>query len=414
MIHIKNILKRTTVAALFGAAMVGVASCSQDETLSHQAEAAPQPIGFNVVLDHQAATTRAVTSITNDTFSAFDVWAFKADANKTSDETFVMGVSASKGYQISKSSTYGVVDSIQQANVGTKIWGYANKRQETFWPSDGTQSLSFYALSPSTVNTAVTNQTVNITKAAPSFTYTITHDSQTDIIAAGKTVNLTDINKYGVTGVIWMAVPLQFKHTMSLIDFDAKLQAGYPGLSVTVYDITICNAARTGTCTVNPADNTVSWGSLATKETDAYKFTTGTTTTGITLNTTTGSDGEVETAKPLTNGTTATNSDDNWMVIPQQLTKWADNTAITAANTNSQSYLKIHCTISQNGHNLLTEDYVYVPFEANWQPNTHYTYHLIFGLGRDSTGKSNGSDLTFTVSTSDWATGSPTNPNLNN
>jgi len=210
-----------------------------------------------------------------------------------------------------------------------------------------------------------------------------------------------------------MAVPLTFKHTMALVDFQAKLQEGYPGLSVTVYDITICNAYRKGTCTINPADNTVSWGSFDTKETDAYKFTTGTTTAGITLNTTTGYDGEVATEKPLTNGTATTNTD-NWMVIPQQsLTKWADNTTITAANTNGQCYLKIHCTISQNGFNLLTEDYVYVPFEPNWQPNKHYTYTLVFGLGRNSSGVSNGSDITFTVSTSDWATGTTTNPNLN-
>lgn len=413
MILIKNILQRAIAATLFGMAVMAVVSCSQDDTLSRQTEAEPQPIGFNVVLDRQTASTRAVTSITDATFNAFDVWAFKADASKAEDMTYVMGVSASKGYQISRTSTYGVIDSVQQANSGTKIWGYANKRQETFWPSDGTQSLSFYALSPSTVNTAVTNQTVAVTKTSPSFTYTISHDSQTDIIAAGTTVNLTDINKYGVTGVIWMAVPLTFKHTMALVDFQAKLQGGYPGLSVTVYDITICNAYRKGTCTINPADNTVSWGSFDTKETDAYKFTTGTTTAGITLNTTTGYDGEVATEKPLTNGTATTNTD-NWMVIPQQsLTKWADNTTITAANTSGQCYLKIHCTISQNGFNLLTENYVYVPFEPNWQPNKHYTYTLVFGLGRNSSGVSNGSDITFTVSTSDWATGTTTNPNLN-
>lgn len=409
MILIKNILQRAIAATLFGMAVMAVVSCSQDDTLSRQTEAEPQPIGFNVVLDRQTASTRAVTSITDATFNAFDVWAFKADASKAEDMTYVMGVSASKGYQISRTSTYGVIDSVQQANSGTKIWGYANKRQETFWPSDGTQSLSFYALSPSTVNTAVTNQTVAVTKTSPSFTYTISHDSQTDIIAAGTTVNLTDINKYGVTGVIWMAVPLTFKHTMALVDFQAKLQEGYPGLSVTVYDITICNAYRKGTCTINPAGNTVSWGSLDTKETDAYKFTTGTTTDGITLNTTTGSDGAVATTVPLTNGSESTNSD-NLLVIPQSLTKWDTSTAI--GNTTSQSYLKIHCKITQNGFNLLTEDYVYVPFEAEWQPNKHYTYNLTFGLGRDSSGKSNGSDITFTVTASDWAAQTAQNPGL--
>ena len=409
MLMIKSISQCVMVATLLGVAAMTVASCSQNETLSAHDESAPQPIGFNVVLNHQNSTTRAVTSITNDTFSAFDVWAFKADTDKESDETYVMGVSASQGYQISKTSTYGVIDSVQQANTDKKIWGYANKRQETFWPSDGTQQLSFYALSPSTVSSAVTNQTVSITKTSPSFTYTVSHDSQTDIIAAGKTVHLTDINKYGVTGVVWMAVPLTFKHTMALVDFNAKLQSGYPNLSVTVYDITICNAYRKGTCTINPADNTVSWGSFDTKETDAYKFTTGTTTDGIILHTTTGSDGAVATTVPLTNGSEATNSD-NLLVIPQSLTKWGTTTAIN--NTTDQSYLKIHCKITQNGFNLLTEDYVYVPFEAEWQPNKHYTYTLTFGLGRDSSGKSNGADITFIVTSSDWAAQTAQNPGL--
>lgn len=411
MFQYLDILQRAIVAALLGAATLCVVSCSQDETLAHQTDVEPQPIGFNVVLNSQTASaTRAVTSITNETFTEFDVWAFKADADKTTDETYVMGVSASKGFQISKNSTYSVIDSVQRKNPDTKIWGYANKKQETFWPNDGSQKLSFYALSPSTVNKTLVNQTVNMTKTSPSFTYTLDHEHQTDIIAAGRTVNLREINKHQVTGVIWMAVPLTFKHTLSLIDFDAKMVSGYPGLSITVYDITICNAARTGTCTINPETNTVSWGSLTTKETDTYKFTTG-TSDGITLYTEDGKTGPFTTPVPLTNGLESSNSD-NLLIIPQQLTEWADNTTIEAANAAGQSYLKIHCKMTQKGHNLLREEYVYVPFEADWQPHNRYTYHLTFGLGRDSNGSVNAMDITYTVTMSEWGTGTAPTPTL--
>ena len=126
MISIKGISQQTIAATLLGMAVMAVVSCSQDDTLSRQTEAEPQPIGFNVVLDRQTASTRAVTSITDATFNAFDVWAFKADDSKAEDMTYVMGVSASKGYQISRTSTYGVIDSVQQANSEGASWTYSS------------------------------------------------------------------------------------------------------------------------------------------------------------------------------------------------------------------------------------------------------------------------------------------------
>ncbi len=404
MKSIKNIAR--FAATLTGVAAIAV-SCS-DETVSRN-DVSEHPIGFNVVLDH-AKTTR-VASITNETFSTFDVWAFKADANKADDETFVMGVSNSTGYQMSKTSTIGVLD---PANGN---WGYSNNSQVTFWPSDGTQQLSFYAISPSTVRTSLDNLSLNITKTAHAFNYKVEHDKQTDIIATGKTVNLTDINKTGTVGVVWMAVPLTFKHALSQVLFDANLVTNHPKLKVTIYDITICNAYQSGTCTINTdADGSFTWASTEDeRKRDAYKVTTG-TNEGITLYTEdgvnySGTTGALSTYIPLSNGTTADNSD-AILVIPQQLTAWnteATNATIAAA---TGAYLKIHCAITQNDHNLLKEEYVYVPLSGKWKPNKIYTYHLTFGLGRDSQGKSNGMDITYTVSGGDWKSGTVPNPGL--
>ena len=401
------------VAALVAAAMTCVC-CTESDTLSHQPTASDMPIGFNAVVNH-AVATRSVSSITSETFNEFDVWAFRADDGST--DGYVMGINESKGYQIQKNSKTGVInDSIYALGV----WGYANKYQQTFWPSDGTQKLSFYALAPSTVKSTVNNLTVDITKAAPTFTYTAADNAaqQRDIIYAGKTVKLTDINRTGVAGQPWMSVQLDFYHALSQIAFDAHLESGYPELQVDIYSIEICNVSHTGTCTINASTSpaTVSWGNWDTNN-QSYTVATPSGSQEYTrLYTADGTTGNVVTPADF--------STNNLLVIPQPITAW--NTDDSISNTTG-SYLKIRCNITQYGYSLLTEDYVYVPFAGTdittpenptawttgWKSGKKYTFHLEFGLGRNSSGKLNGTDITFTVSVGNgWTTGTVTDPEL--
>lgn len=419
---IQTLKYKTVFVAALVAAAATLFSCTQDETVQERSQ---QPIGFNVVVDN-SKNTRSVSTITTADLTKFDVWAYKADRE---DANPVMGVSSAVGYQISKSSTIGVVDSIQELNHG--VWGYSNKYQITLWPNDGTQQLAFYAVAPTTVYNTVPNLTLDITKNNHAFTYTAsdTHSDQRDIIIAGKTVKLTDINHLGPQKpewpeyTDWMTVALTFNHALSQIKFDAKLKSNYPDFKVIIHSITLCNVYRSGTCTIGSTDGSASWANYTEKERDAYTVVTGETGTGITLYSSDGVDGAATTVVPLSNGTTETNSD-NLMLIPQQITAW-DPASGLAPDDEAQTgaYLKIKCEITQNDYNLLgtNEEYVYVPFAGTqtdalsnvadwdgwWLPGKTYTYHLEFGLGYDSAGQSYGSEIKFNVSVgTDWTGGS--------
>lgn len=415
------------VATLVVAAMT-IVSCSHDETVSQQPTVTDMPIGFNVVVDNNTITRSVATTTTAD-FSEFDVWAFRAseDADYVANGSCVMGVDATRGFLFQKNSSIGVLsDSIK--NLG--VWGYANKNQITFWPSDGTQYMSFYAVSPSSVSGTVPHRTMNVTNNAPTFTYEAyeaangSHADQRDLLIAGSKVELTTINKIGVAGQPWMSVPLTFKHALSQVKFDAHLEPNCPKLEVIIKSVTICNVARTGICTIG-TDNTASWATTGSKRLSYIVNTPGADGNGIRLYTTDGTDLAAATPVALSTGSTAGANDDNLMLIPQQMTAWnpattiADNDAATGAGG---TYLKIECTIKQNNINLLKDgvEHVYVPFagtitntgndwNGQWKAGYSYIYHLQFGLGHDSEGKLNGSEISYSVSIGkDWSTNDDT------
>ena len=402
--------KKVFVAALVAAAAT-LFGCTQDETVQERSQ---QPIGFNVVVN-QAKTTRSISSLNSSNLSKFDIWAYRADQTNSDP---VMGVDAQTGYQISKTSKFGIIAELQDPANG--IWGYTDRYQVTYWPNDGTQQLAFYAFAPTTVGNTVPNLTHHITKADHAFDYiaaegdNYSHSDQRDLIVAGKTVNLTDIKQQ--TASAWMTVNLTFKHALSQIMFDAKLAPNHPDFRVVIHSIAICNISRQGTCTIGSTDGTPTWTNTTTKTRDAYTVVTGTPGTGITLYSSDGTDGAAADAVALSNGTAANNSD-NLMLIPQTLTAWdVSGTPLKVDNENQTgSYLKIRCDITQKGFNLLKEQYVYVPFgngsgvhdtwDGTWVPGKSYTYHLLFGLGRNSDGLVNSEDITYTVSVADtWTT----------
>lgn len=421
----KRISTTIVVAALVAAAMTTV-GCSNDETVSQQPTVADMPIGFNVVVDNNA-TTRSIATTTTSDLTEFDVWAFRADADHdyVANGSYVMGIDATRGYLFRRSSSIGVInDSIKALGV----WGYANKHQVTFWPSDGTQYMSFYAVSPSSISGTVTNRTMNVTSTAPTFSYTAdeaangSHSDQRDLLFAGTKVKLTTINKVGKDGQPWMSVPLAFQHALSEVKFDAHLVTGFPELKVVIKSIKICNVAHSGICTIG-TNNTASWATTGSKTLSYTVKTPGAGGNGITLYTKTGVnyDGTttpVSTPVALSNGTTTGQNDDNLMIIPQTMTAWNPATTITANNgaDTPGTYLEIECAITQNNVNLLTENHVYVPFagtvtgstdawNGQWEPGKSYTYHLQFGLGYNSAGQSYGSAIQYTVSVSnDWTT----------
>lgn len=417
------------VAALVAAAAT-LFGCSQDETVSQQPTVTDMPIGFNVVVNNNS-TTRSIAKTTTADFTEFDVWAFRATDNDdyTANGSYVMGVNATNGFLFRKNSSTGVINDYYKS-LG--VWGYANKYQISFWPHDGTQYMSFYAVSPSSISGIVPHRTMNVTNTAPTFTYEAyeatngSHADQRDLLIAGTKVKLTTINKMGEASQPWMSVPLIFQHALSEVKFDAHLEPNCPKLEVIIKSITICNVARTGICTIG-TDNTASWTTTGSNRLSYIVNTPGTDGNGIRLYTTDGTDLAAATPVALSTGTTAGANDDNLMLIPQHMTAWnptttiADNDAATGAGG---TYLKIECTIKQNETNLLTESYVYVPFSGiitgttdvwngKWEAGKSYTYHLQFGLGHNSSGELNGSEITYTVSIdNNWTSGTAIDPSL--
>lgn len=426
MVRILTIIRYPLIAAvtLVTVAMTAV-GCSNDDIVE-QPSAVPA-IMFNPVVDH-ARSSRSVTPTTDDNFNAFDVWAFKADDDRADDLTFVMGHDAETGYLITLGSPNGLEERITGGFAN--IWGYDNPLEVTLWPNDMTQQLQFYAVAPSTVSEDADGLTLDITKPSHQFTYTpgeatnddgtTDHSMQRDIVVAAKTVHLTDINHLGgyTVGVAsdekkypQMTVPLTFRHALSQLSFQAKLEPGVGDFSVTIHSITVCNVHRTGICTIE-ADGTPKWTYPADDDEPLGSYTvTVNGTEGITLYSADGaSTGAVTTPVKLSNGTEA-GFDDNLMLVPQTLTPW-DPTAAAAASQEG-AYLRIKCEITQGRASLLAEPYAYVPlkgfdadsqaWDGQWAAGKHYVYTLTFGLGWNSEGQLNGSKITYSVTANnDW------------
>ena len=441
--------KYPMLAAIIVMVAVGISGCSDDDVvMSVASQQADTAIGFVPVVNRATTgSTRHVSLVTENNFNEFDVWAFKADEG--SDEGFVMGVDASKGVRIEKSSDIGLITTITGSDNPAGLWGYASVHQIGYWP-EKTQTLQFYALSPAPSRQMADGLAPVMDKANHAFTYepgeketgtssvsgaTLTdHSMQRDLIVSAKTVALDDVNKregYQIEGdsktYPRLSIPLTFKHALSHITFDAKLEPGFANMEVTLYSISICNVYKKGTCVIG-SDGTPAWPAekLASKGNYTVTFNGG---NGVTLSTSSGNDGHaLEENIVALSSSEAAGYNDNLMVVPQEVKPWKpdDNPNVTSPSQ-SGAYLKIRCKIKQNGYNLLSTEQekicdIYTPFTGvyhgksdvwgSWEAGNKYCYTLIFGLGYDEIGSLNGYPIRFTVTTTDWATGTVTNPSL--
>ena len=432
--------KYPMLAAIIVMVAVGISGCSDDDVVTSVAsQQTDTAIGFVPVVNRATTgSTRHVSLVTENNFNEFDVWAFKADEG--SDEGFVMGVDASKGVRIEKSSDIGLITTITGSGNPAGLWGYASVHQIGYWP-EKTQTLQFYALSPAPSRQMADGLEPVMDKANHAFTYepgeketgtssvsgaTLTdHSMQRDLIVSAKTVALDDVNKregYQIeeNGPTYprLSIPLTFKHALSHITFDAKLEQGFANMEVTLYSITICNIYKKGTCEIG-SDGTPAWGAWTEQGDYTVTFNGG---NGVTLSTSSGNDENIV----ALSSSEAAGYNDNLMVVPQEVEPWNPDEHSNVASQNG-AYLKIRCKIKQNGYNLLSTEQeeicdIYTPFTGvyhgksetwgSWEAGEKYRYTLIFGLGYDDNGRLNGYPIRFTVTTTDWATGTVTNPSL--
>lgn len=284
-----------------------------------------------------------------------------------------------------------------------------NTEHTYYWPS---YNLGFYAYAPTNISgVSISDAGKTITGFTPGKNV----DNQVDLLVAYNTGTRAANEVPGVA--------LNFKHALSQIDVQAK--CSNPNIEIVVKSISFVNVKKKGDFTY-PADITSTNNTLAncwnpsSEVSDAayYKASFG-QGQEVTLGT------DPKSINPSKN---------NFMLIPQKLTKWDKTSAANGA------YIAVLCRISSkdgehktqlypelNGTNAEKFGSIIVPIDTNWEAGKKYTYTLNFcgeggGAGQvdpnpdgndpnvdpDPKPGSNGGDpvlgnpIKFTVSVEEW------------
>ena len=315
---------------LFSAmAAVALVSCTNDDVVDVNKGGG---ISFRASLDK--ARTKAVTSLSN--LNAFNVTAIGNSSNYFTD----LGVTSSdNGSTWTTASTY-------------------------YWPG---YELAFFAYAPQTPG-----GTVGISgteKKISDFSPAQDVSAQNDLVIAYNTGTKAANEGSGV--------PLNFKHALSQIEVQAK--CSNEKIKIEILGVRMVNAATKADFTFPEAETTSAYV-LAQSQWAGWSGADGGHATAYYIK------GE----QPVTltdNAQSIMFGDDNFMLLPQQLTAWDGTTSQTGA------YLSVLCRIySVDGGNEIllypqptdtdNKDGKYafsaVSIDTNWEPGKKYTYTLNF------------------------------------
>ena len=316
---------------LLGAiAVAALASCSNDDVVDVNKG---EGISFRASLD-KALTRANVTNLQN--LQAFNVTAIGNGATYFTN----LGVtSTDNGANWTTASTY-------------------------YWPG---YELTFFAYAPQSSAGAVSID--NTAKKITGFSPAQSVAEQKDLVVS--------YNKGDKTNNEGTGVAMNFKHALSQIEVKAK--CSNDKIKIEVIGVKLANAAAKADFTFPEEETSTGytlpqgkWSNLQDKDNHDKAYMIQNASTPVTLN---------ETAQSIMFG------DDNFMLIPQLLTKWDGTNATTGA------YLSVLCRIySLDGGNetLLypqpttsddkTGKYAFaaVGIDTNWEPGKKYTYTLNF------------------------------------
>lgn len=316
-----------------GTVLVALAACSQDETLNDDRSGA---IGFRTML---GKTTRAVTTKAN--MGTFNVTAFPASG-----------------------ANYFTNLAVNSPDAGV-TW---NTASVYYWPAG---TLNFTAYAPANISTLVSIASGTGNQKIAAFEPEQQIANQKDVVAA---FNSGDKTAYGATGV-----PMNFKHILSQIEVKAKCTNANLRVRVMGVKLGAINAkgdfafpqVETDASYTLPRTN---WTGLSTPKDFLAENAAG--GTPLELN---------ATEQSIMFGT------DNFLMIPQQLTKYVQASAPTGA------YIAVLCRIDVNdGSGNYTAlypsatltDYAFsaVGIDTEWKPGKKYIYTLEFGNGTGGNG----------------------------
>lgn len=314
---------------LFAAmAVAALASCSNDEVVDVNNGGG---ISFHASLD-KAVTRTNVTDLLN--LQSFNVTAIGNATNYFTN----LGVSSNdNGVSWKPASTY-------------------------YWPS---YELAFFAYAPQLSHGTVSID--NTAKKITNFSPAQVVKDQKDLVISYNTGTKTANEATGVA--------MNFKHALSQIEVKAK--CSNDKIKIEILGVKLVNAAAKADFTFPEAETNTGysllqsqWNNLTEKD-DHSKAYMIQGTTAVTL---------TNVAQSIMFG------DNNWMLIPQKLTKWTATAATTGA------YLSVLCRIYSMDNGNLTllypkstggnpnDKYAFsaVGIDTNWEPGKKYTYTLNF------------------------------------
>lgn len=375
---IKKFLFSLVTAFVVTASVTGFYACSDtDNDYNASPSAKEGPIGFVATVDNNGGTRALPTTASNylTQMKDFKVWGFFTNGTE-----YYLGTQGNGGIYITHTA-------------GKGDWGYKTATDVAYWPSN---ALNFYGVSPS--------DNANYTFTAQTLDYKVPTDQskQVDLLVA-----LAGNQTKSTGGKVNMA----FQHALSQITFKGMTKSS--NLSVDVQSITVHNILDTRTVNFAPAQNPQYL--TANALTGAAKGSYENYNVGLSKNTTVNS---------TTTAVSLTDANGALLLAPQTTTKWADNTSTTDANTKHQTYLEITCKITsttRNGDKTNVSYLVgsetaygktYVPIAFNWQPGKHYTYTLLFGVGKNDKGDETTIPIEFSVNVSDWTNGAAESSNV--
>lgn len=240
----------------------------------------------------------------------------------------------------------------------TSTW---NTQHTYYWPS---YELGFYAYAPTDISgVSIDKDGKKIADFAPDKDV----NQQIDLLVAYNTGNRTANEASGVE--------LNFKHALSQIDVQAK--CSNPNIEIVVKSIRFVNVKTKGSFT------------YPTQTTTAGNGTTLANCWALGNEVSSGADykASFEQSKEVTlesNPKSINPSNNNFMLIPQQLAKWEKTSRETGA------YIAVLCRISskdgeqktilypESGDNAAKFGSIIVPIDTNWEAGKKYTYTLNF------------------------------------
>lgn len=379
-------------AAAIAALLTG---CSTDEEIANIETSAKNAIGFNIVSN--SAETKATIYGNGSTNFYFDVFAFDGSGNYYMGEADELNF----GYLLNEEH------SAISKHCGVQIihdngkWIYKNPEELAYWPT--TNSLDFYAISPTNFNTY---------PYIGSYTWSIKSDKQIIKYSTFDEFNNKEghknidvmyaVAKNKVKGDNGGVVKLQFKHTLSQVLFRAKVQ--YEAMEVTINEMKIYNFAHGGTFTIPAGEPSQSdWSEVIST---GGSYTVKKAGEDIKASSTTSEEQWIS------------SKEDPMLFIPQKLTAWSTTSStsipIGTADTNKRSYIEITMKLTQKGQYLIGSENayqkIYVPFTnvdtnnaTGWEPGKRYIYTLNFGGGYDADGKPVLTPITFDAEVTKWS-----------